>query len=256
MRARPWSRLRVGVDIGGTFTDIVVIDEAGAIVTRKVSSTVDDYGRAIIEGLKEIFTASGSATRPEGLWPGGREVGSEGALVKEGIHATTIATNAILGLKGAKTGLITTKGFRDVLEIRRLRMPQLYNLAWEKPKPLVTRYLRLEVDERIDHWGEVVRSLDEKTVEAAIERLSRSDVESVAVCLINSYANPQHERRIGELLRKRSRGWHISLSSEILPEIKEYERTSTTVINAYVMPVTTTGRARVGSLKRGAAAGR
>ena len=115
---------RIGVDIGGTFTDIVLMSQGGDIITKKVSSTTESYESAIIQGLQEIFS----------------QEQIDGESVSEIIHATTVATNAILGLKGAKTGLITTKGFRDVLEIRRLRMPQLYNLAWEKPQPLVPRY--------------------------------------------------------------------------------------------------------------------
>jgi len=212
---------RVGVDIGGTFTDIVLMSQSGDIITKKLSSTVESYEAAIITGLQEIFSQE--------------QLDSES--ISEIIHATTVATNAILGLKGAKTGLITTKGFRDVLEIRRLRMPQLYNLAWEKPQPLVPRFLRLEVDERINFRGEVVKPLDESTVESAAERLLKHGVESVAVCLLNAYVNDAHERRVSDILHSASRKWHISLSSEILPEIKEYERTSTTVINAYIMPI-------------------
>ena len=222
---------RVGVDIGGTFTDIVLMSQSGDIITKKLSSTVESYEAAIITGLQEIFSqeqldSESSAKRnpaPRGI--------------SEIIHATTVATNAILGFKGAKTGLITTKGFRDVLEIRRLRMPQLYNLAWEKPQPLVPRFLRLEVDERINFRGEVLKPLDESTVESAAKRLLKHGVESVAVCLLNAYVNDAHERRVADILRNASRKWHISLSSEVLPEIKEYERTSTTVINAYIMPI-------------------
>ena len=212
---------RVGVDIGGTFTDIVLMSQSGDIITKKLSSTVESYEAAIINGLQEIFSQE--------------QLDSE--AISEIIHATTVATNAILGFKGAKTGLITTKGFRDVLEIRRLRMPQLYNLAWEKPQPLVPRFLRLEVDERINFRGEVLKPLDESTVESAAKRLLKHGVESVAVCLLNAYVNDAHERRVADILRNASRKWHISLSSEVLPEIKEYERTSTTVINAYIMPI-------------------
>ncbi|MFQ6043153.1 MAG: hydantoinase/oxoprolinase family protein [Candidatus Poribacteria bacterium] len=212
---------RVGVDIGGTFTDIVLMNQSGDIITKKLSSTVESYESAIIAGLQELFS----------------QKSINGESISEIIHATTVATNAILGLKGAKTGLITTKGFRDVLEIRRLRMPQLYNLAWEKPQPLVPRFLRLEVDERINFRGGVVKPLDESTVKSAAARLLKHGVESVAVCLLNAYVNDVHERRVAGILRSASPKWHISLSSEILPEIKEYERASTTVINAYIMPI-------------------
>ena len=127
--------LRVGVDIGGTFTDIVVLGSDGSIHTKKVSSSVDDYARAIVDGLAELFA----------------ETGLSGAAIDEIRHGTTVASNAILERKGARVGLITTKGFRDVLEIRTLRMPRLYDLTWTKPVPLVERYLRKVVDERIDY---------------------------------------------------------------------------------------------------------
>src|SRR5262245_5810750 len=133
------TRVRVGVDIGGTFTDIVFLDADGRIHTKKVSSSLDDYARAIVDGVREVFEEPGLS---------GRDVG-------EVLHGTTVASNAILELRGARTGLITTKGFRDVLEIRRLRMPRLYDLTWEKPAPLVERYLRLVVDERISARGDV-----------------------------------------------------------------------------------------------------
>src|SRR5512146_3594179 len=137
-------QFRVGVDIGGTFTDIVLLDAAGRIHTKKVSSSVDDYARAIVDGLGEVF----------------RETGLAGHDFAEVLHGTTVASNAILELKGARTGLITTKGFRDVLEIRRIRMPKLYDLTWQKPPPLVERYLRVVVDERINVHGDVLRPLD------------------------------------------------------------------------------------------------
>ncbi len=209
--------MRIGIDIGGTFTDVVAVDEDGRVKLCKLPSTPEDYGRAIIDGVSHV-------------------VGGSGLQVNEVIHGTTVATNAVLGGTGARTGLITTRGFRDVLEIGRLRMPRLYDLSWEKPKPLVPRYLRLEVTERIAADGHVMEPLDEESVLLAIERLVEERVVSIAVCLLNSYVNPDHEIRIGELLRAAGR-WTVTLSSEVLPEIKEYERTSTTVINAYVMPV-------------------
>ncbi len=215
------ARFRVGVDIGGTFTDIVFLDADGHIHTKKVSSSVDDYARAIVEGLRELF----------------RETGLSGSDVGEILHGTTVGSNAILELKGAKTGLITTKGFRDVLEIRRLRMPRLYDLRWEKPPPLVERYLRREVDERVNGRGEVVTPLDPSDVERVLDRLLAEGIEAVAVCLLNAYANPLNERAIREIVRRRAPGLPCCVSSDVLPEIKEYERTSTTVINAYVMPI-------------------
>src|SRR5881409_1499255 len=215
------TRFRVGVDIGGTFTDIVLLDADGRLHTKKVSSSVDDYARAIVEGVGEVF----------------RETGLVGADVAEVLHGTTVASNAILELRGAKTGLITTKGFRDVLEIRRLRMPRLYDLTWEKPAPLVERYLRVEVQERINARGEVQAPLDPVDVERVLDRLLGEGIEALAVCLLNSYANPVHEERIKEIVARRAPGLVTCISAEVLPEIREYERTSTTVINAYVMPI-------------------
>src|SRR2546430_4926157 len=130
---------RVGVDIGGTFTDIVLLDADGRIHTKKISSSVSDYAQAIVEGLRELFG----------------ETGLDGGAVDEVIHGTTVASNAILELRGARTGLITTRGFRDVLELRRLRMPRLYDLTWEKPPALVERYVRTEVTERVNPRGEI-----------------------------------------------------------------------------------------------------
>src|SRR5262245_4061382 len=213
--------MRVGVDIGGTFTDIVFLDDEGRIHTKKVSSSVDDYARAIVDGLREVF----------------EETGLGGHDVVEVLHGTTVASNAILELRGARTGLITTKGFRDVLEIRRLRMPRLYDLTWEKPTPLVERYLRLAVDERITARGEIQRPLDPAEVDRVIDQLLAERVEALAVCLLNSYANPVHEDAIRDAVRRKAPELPLSVSSQVLPEIKEYERTSTTVINAYVMPV-------------------
>jgi N-methylhydantoinase A len=157
--------------------------------------------------------------------------------VQEIIHATTVATNAIIEHKGAKTALLTTRGFRDVLEFRRGRIPDLYNLFYTPPPPLVERRLRLEVDERIGAKGEVVVPLDEASVVAAVDRLRGDGVEAVAVVLLHSYQNPRHERRVGEILRDHLPGIHLSISADILPEIREYERTSTTVINAYIGPL-------------------
>ena len=214
-------RFRVGIDIGGTFTDIVFLDPDGRLHTKKVSSSVDDYARAIVDGLREVF----------------EETGLSGADVGEVLHGTTVASNAILELRGARTGLVTTKGFRDVLEIRRLRMPRLYDLRWEKPTPLVERRLRVEVDERVDAHGRIVKPLATPDIERAVDRLLAEGAEALAVCLINSYANPAHEERIKAVVQAKAPGLPLCISSEVLPEIKEYERTSTTVINAYVMPI-------------------
>lgn len=217
--ARPY---RVGIDIGGTFTDIVILGQDGAVLTRKVSSTPDDYGRAISLGMSQML----------------QENGIDPADVEEIVHATTVATNAVLEGKGARTGLITTEGFRDVLEFRRVRVPELYNLDYVKPAPLVPRRLRLEVRERIGATGEVRRPLDEQSVVDVARRLLAEDVQAIAVCLLHSYANPLHEKRIKEILGDiLPPEIFVSYSHEVLPEIREYERTSTTVVNAFLGPV-------------------
>ena len=213
--------IRVGIDIGGTFTDIVFLDESGRTLIKKVSSSTDNYARAILSGIEALFAESGL----------------EPAAVRELLHGTTVGSNAILEGKGAHAGLIATAGFRDVLEIRNLRMPRLYDLHWEKPPPLIERHLRLEVAERIDGRGAVDIPLDRADAERAVSALLEEGVEVIAVCLINCFANPAHERLIGEVIEALAPGLPYCLSSDVLPEIKEYERTSTTVINAYVMPV-------------------
>ncbi|HEV7285745.1 MAG TPA: hydantoinase/oxoprolinase family protein, partial [Kaistia sp.] len=212
---------RIGVDIGGTFTDVVFLGSDGTVHVKKVSSTVGAYGRAIIEGIGQVFG----------------ETGIQGGDVAEIRHGTTVASNAILELKGARTGLITTKGFRDVLEIRTLRMPRLYDIAWDKPPPLVERYLRLAVDERVDTHGKIDRPLDTAEAEAMVDRLLAEGCEAIAICLINSFANPAHEIAIRDIVRRKVPDLPCCISFDVLPEIKEYERTSTTVVNAYVLPV-------------------
>jgi N-methylhydantoinase A len=215
---------RVGVDIGGTFTDIVVLGSDGSIHTKKVSSSVDDYARALVDGLNDALT----------------EARLTGKQIEEIRHGTTVASNAILEHKGAKVGLITTQGFRDVLEIRTLRAPRLYDLAWQKPPPLIERYLRKTVDERIDHAGAIERPLDPKDAERAVDALLAEGVEAIAVCLINSFVNAAHELAIKQIVERRAPRLPLSVSCEVLPEIKEYERTSTTVIDAYVKPIVAT----------------
>jgi N-methylhydantoinase A len=215
------SKFRVGIDIGGTFTDIVFLDADGMLFTKKVPSSVDNYARAIVEGMAEVF-AEANITPDD---------------VRELRHGTTVASNAILELKGARVGLITSAGFRDVLEIRTLRMPRLYDLAWEKPPSLVERYLRQVVDERVNANGAIERKPKRNEVEQVVRRLLDEKVEAVAICLINAYANPENERFVEEVVREMAPGLPLCISADVLPEMKEYERTSTTVINAYVLPV-------------------
>lgn len=203
----------VGVDTGGTFTDFVVLD-GERVVVHKELSTPDDPVRAILRGL----AALGVHERLELL-----------------VHGSTVATNAVLERKGARTGLLTTAGFRDVLEIGRQNRPRLYDLRQVKPPPLAPREWRLEVRERLDECGRVLVPLEEEDVRRAIGEFRAAGVESVAICFLFAFANPTHERRAAELLREA--GFWVSASHEVLPEYREYERTSTTVLNAYVGPL-------------------
>ena len=212
---------RVGVDIGGTFTDIVFLGGDGRVLARKVASTPDDYSRAVLDGIRG----------------GIEELGITAGDVSEVGHGFTVATNAIIEQKGARTALITTEGFRDILEFRRNRTPRLYDLYYEKPSSLVKRQFRLEVGERLNFRGEVLRPLETADVDRAVQYVVDNAIESVAVCLLHSYANPEHEQYIGRVVRERAPDVILTLSSELLPEMKEYERTSTTVINSYVRPV-------------------
>ena len=215
------SGYRVGVDIGGTFTDIVFMDEDGNVLTKKISSSVENYAEAIVDGLGQVFAAHGLA----------------GTDVLEVLHGTTVASNAILEHKGAKTGLIGTKGFRDILEIRNLRVPKLYDLEWDKPPALVDRYLRLTVEERVSTQGDVQTPLNVAEAEAVVDILLAEGVEVIAVALINSFANPAHEQEIRDIIKAKAPHIPVCISFDVLPEIKEYERTSTTVINAYLLPI-------------------
>lgn len=205
--------LFVGVDTGGTFTDLVLLQE-GKIRVHKILSTPDDPSQAILQGLANLRVA-------EDLH----------ALV----HGSTVATNAVLERKGVRTGLITTAGFRDVLEIGRQTRPKLYDLRVQKEPPLVPRALRFEVIERLNELGEVLIPLDETSLKAAIEQLLEANVEAIAICLLFSFANAAHERKLaGEA---RAAGFYVSASYEVLPEFREYERASTVVLNAYVGPL-------------------
>ena len=213
--------IQVGVDIGGTFTDIVLCRSDGRLHVKKVSSTPSDPSQAVIAGLGEVLAENG-------LDPAG---------VDTVVHGTTVGSNCILERTGARTGLLTTKGFRDVLEIGRIRTPDMFDLEWDKPRPLVRRRLRLEADERIAADGSVVRPLDEDSVRSAAEVFKAEGVESVAVCFLNSYRNPAHEQSAASLLRRICADMNVTASCAVLPEMKEYERTSTTVVNAFIQPV-------------------
>ena len=212
---------RVGVDIGGTFTDIVLLSARGEVVTWKTLTTPEDFGRGIAEGIVRVLEIADAAA----------------SSIERVIHATTVATNAIVEHKGAVTALVTTRGFRDVLEMRRLRIPEMYAFNFAPPPPLVPRRLRLEVIERMGPDGRVRVPLDEASVRAAAERLAAGKIEAVAISLLHAYANPEHEHRVAALLRERlGENVFVSCSADILPVIREYERTSTTVINAFLGP--------------------
>jgi N-methylhydantoinase A len=213
--------LRIGIDIGGTFTDVVAFDpQTGRLETLKVSSTPHKPAEAVIQGLQAILTRTGRQPKD----------------VTRLVHGTTVATNAVLEGKWAKTALVTTEGFRDVLEIGRQNRPELYNFFTQRPEPLVPRRWRFEVPERLDYRGRVLRPLDERAVEEIAKRLEREGIESVAVVFLFSYLNPEHERRAREVLKRNFPG-PIVLSCETLPEFREYERTSTTVLNAALVPL-------------------
>ena len=173
---------RIGIDIGGTFTDLVATTSDGRVITHKIASTPHDYGEGIIDGLRALLEP-------------------RNGMVADVLHGTTIGSNTILEGKGARTALITTKGFRDILEIRDLRMPVLYDLHWTKPRALVERRLRLEVIEKLRPDGSVATPLDAASVTAAIDMLRGEAVQSVAICLLHSYANPAHEAAVADAVR-------------------------------------------------------
>jgi N-methylhydantoinase A len=212
-------RYRVAVDIGGTFTDIALFTDSGLIHQSKISSTPDDPSIAVIEGVGQLLA----------------ELSIAPSAIAEVLHGTTVGSNTILQRKGARTGLITTRGFRDVLEIGRIRMPDMFDLTWDKPKPLVPRRHRLEVTERMAADGLPVEPLSEASVISAARALVADDIEAVAIAFINSYRNPAHELQAEAILRANFPQLLVTTSCAVLPEMKEYERTSTTVVNAYLL---------------------
>ena len=216
------TRYRLGVDIGGTFTDATLVDEnTGRLWNAKVSSTPSDPSQGFLNVTEQILDRA--ALAPE--------------ILRYVVHATTVATNAIIEGKVAPTVLITTEGFRDILEIARQIRPSLYDTQFEKPTPLVPRDRCFGVRERLDATGAVVTPLDENAIPPIASSLREAGIESVAVCFLHSYLNAQHEQRAGEILRAQAPDIAISLSSEVAPEIREYFRASTTVINAALRPI-------------------
>jgi len=211
---------RLAVDIGGTFTD-VVLEKAGERFSTKVLTTPHEPERGVIEGVTGLLADTGIAP-------------SEIELV---IHGTTLATNALIERKGATTALVTTDGFRDSVEIAYEHRFEQYDIYMERPKPLVPRYRRHTVPERIAADGSVLRELDEDAVAALIPALKEQNVQAIAVCLLHSYANPAHENRVGEIFRAAMPDVSVTLSADVCPEIREYERASTACANAYVQPM-------------------
>ncbi len=215
-------RVRVGVDVGGTFTDFVLVDEKRDLIfTGKRLTTPEDPSLAITDGLDRLVSESGTSV-PE---------------LDAVVHGTTLVANTIIERKGAKVGLITTKGFRDSLEMGREIRYDLYDLFFEKPEPLAPRFLRQPVDERIDAKGNVLRPLDENTLGAAVEKLVAEGVEAIAICFMHAYANDAHERQAKEILDAKYPDMPITTSTEVAPEIREYERANTACANAYVLPL-------------------
>src|SRR5262245_38724574 len=215
---------RITVDTGGTFSDFVYLDEAtGEVTITKVPSTPDDPSRAILQGIEHLLS---KGVRPTDI----------GYFC----HGTTVGTNALLEGKGARTGLLVTQGFRGIYEVgeqSRPHGPAIFDVMYEKPAPLVTPSRTGEVRERVAFDGTVILPLDEAALRASLHELREEKLESVAVCLLFSFLVPGHERRVGEIVAEELPGSSISLSSEIVPQIREYYRLSTTVINAYLQPI-------------------
>ena len=211
--------VRVAVDIGGTFTDIVLMSHDVVLHESKVSTTPADPSIAVIDGVRALL----------------QELSIAPEAVAEILHGTTVASNTIVQRSGAATGLITTRGFRDVLEIGRIRMPEMFDLTWSKPPPLVPRRYRLEVRGRIAADGSTVEELNENDVLVAARQLVAAGIQSIAICFINSYRNSAHEQRAEALIRAAFPDLLLCASHAVLPEMKEYERTSTTVVNAYLL---------------------
>lgn len=215
-------RIRIGVDVGGTFTDFVLVDEhRDMIFTGKQLTTPTNPSKAICEGVERIA----------------RESGVEMSALDGIVHGTTLVTNAVIERNGAKVGLITSKGFRDVLEVGHEMRYDLYDLFLEKPEPLVPRNLRHTVSERIGSRGEVLVELNEDELKAASDELVAQGVDAIAVCFINSYINSDHEKRAGEIILSNHPDLPVTISTVVAPEIREYERTNTAVANAYVLPL-------------------
>ena len=219
------NKCRIGIDVGGTFTDIVAVSDTGTVTFSKAASTPNDPSIGVMNAVERLADELG--------------INSETLLSKTEsiVHGTTVATNALLERKGAKTGLLTTLGHRDVLEMREGLKDDRYNMRLPAPAPLVPRFLRLGVRERIKPDGRIHTKLDNTSLDEAINKLREEKVTSVAVCYLHAYKEPKHEQETKKILEAKLPGVSVSISSEVFPEIKEYERVSTTIVNAYVRPI-------------------
>ena len=226
---------RIGVDIGGTFTDIALVEEtSGRIGVAKVPTTPTDLAEGVIRALELAMGRYEVVPTQVGLLS----------------HATTVVTNAILQESGARAALITTRGFRDVLELRRSARADLYNLFQDAPATLIPRRRRFEITERVGADGDIITALAENEIEGLIAALKAARVDAVAVSLVFSFLNPKHERQLGVRLRAELPDVPVYLSSDVLPEIKEFERTSTTAVCAYVGPILASYLARLEEVTR------
>src|SRR6185295_10557875 len=230
---------RIGIDVGGTFTDLVAVDEAGTVVCAKTASTPAEPAAGVMNGLVLLAQTLG------------RDLAGLLSETERIVHGTTVATNALLERKGARVGLLTTEGHRDVIEMREGLKDDRYNLRMPPPEPLVPRARRLGVRERLRFDGSVLTPLDRRGLGAALARLQRDKVEAVAVCYLHAYRDARHERLTAREVTRRLPGVYVSLSSEVLPQIKEYERVWTTVVNAYVGPALAGYLARLAERLRG-----
>ncbi len=213
---------KLGVDVGGTFTDLCLFnDEQRETRVFKLPSTPEDPSKAIIEGINNILSFNNVKAKS----------------VQYVVHGTTVGTNAAIERKGARTALITTEGFRDLLELARQTRPSIYNLFMDKPDPLINRNLRKEVSERLNFDGSVDTPIDREQVRAVLNELSKEDINAVSICFLHSYVNPEHEQIVKEMVQELLPGVYVSTSNEVLPEYREYERLTTTTLNSYLGPV-------------------
>jgi N-methylhydantoinase A/oxoprolinase/acetone carboxylase beta subunit len=215
--------MKLGIDIGGTFTDLVLLNETtGELHFGKTLTTYDDPSNGIIKGTTELLA----------------RVGVKAGELSTIVHGTTLVTNAVIERRGSPTGFITTKGFEDVLEIGRELHYDIYDINLAVPEPLVPRNLRKGITERVNYKGEIIVPIAEEEIAAVVDELIAAGVKSIGVCFLHSFTNPTHEKAVGKYIRTHHPNIYVSLSCEVMPEIREYERSSATAMNAYVQPIT------------------